>query len=202
MKVILKALAVITTIGVFSSVQAATNITVASASSARPSCPVMSDGSIGELEFDDDSRPFLLRCVGDIQTLQMDLLKVGLCRSVPDETNPTVDWAEKCVFILDGTTSPVNVQLSLSEAQTINNIDLSKLTEDSYTHAVVMTTNDWAFKFKQQFSQNFQGRTSVGDLCYTIENASYNKFDTSSLSDLSVECVSSETEFVAKGNYG
>ena len=184
------------------SLLAATNITVPGGGGVTPDCPILSDGTVGSLELDDNTSPYENRCISDVQTLKMNLFKVGLCKSVPDETNPTIDWYEKCVFILDNLTNPVEVEFSLGEPQTINNIDLSKLTEGTYTHAVVLEQNKWFFKSAQLFSQPFQGRSTAGNLCYTIGNASYNKFSTTSLTDLSMECVANEAAMEANGNYG
>ena len=184
------------------SLNAATNISIAGGSSARPDCPVLSDGTVDTLELDDGRAPYENRCISDVQTLKMNLFKVGLCKSAPDPSNPTTDWYDKCVFILDKASNPIEVAFSLGAPQTISGIDLSKLTEGTYTHAVVLEQNKWFFKSKQLFSQPFQGRSSAGNLCYTVANASYNKLATTLLSDLSVECVANEAAVLANGNYG
>jgi len=181
---------------------AATNISWDGVASPRTTCPILNDGSVDLLELDDETSPYWLRCVSDVKTLKMNLFKVGLCKSLPNETNPAIDWYDKCIFILDNATNPVEVEFSLGAPQTINNIDLSKLTEGTYTHAVVLEQNKWFFKSSQLFSQTFQGRSTTGKFCYTVENASYNKLGTTSLTDLSMECVANEAAMIANGNHG
>ena len=45
-----------------------------------------------------------LRCITDIDALRLTLHKAGLCTSAPDTNDPSVDWADKCVFIIDDAT--------------------------------------------------------------------------------------------------
>ena len=45
-----------------------------------------------------------LRCVTDIDALRLTLHKAGICTSAPNTNDPSSDWSDKCVFIIDDAT--------------------------------------------------------------------------------------------------
>ena len=179
-----------------------TMISVDDSSDAKPNCPFLSDGTADLMSFADNSKPFLNRRINNLSTLKINLFKLGLCKSALNTSNPTTNWTDKCTFIINNQAVPTTLEFSLGEAASIPGVDLSKLTEGIYTHAVFLNENKYKFKSKQLYSQVFQGQTSKGKLCYTVEGAAYNKTATNDLADLSVECVDDEEAITTNGNYG
>ncbi len=159
------------------------------------------DGVIPILSASDNKQAKNLRCLTDLEELKISLYRIGLCTSKPDTTNPASDWADKCVFIMNKT-SPLALTLTKSSSNSIDsNIDLSTLNEGIYTHAVLLVGNTLSSKVKSTFTQNFVGKTDVGNLCYTISGG-VDPGNSPARSDLTVECVDTESEITTNGNYG
>ena len=159
------------------------------------------DGVIPNLTADDDTIAKELRCCTDLEELKLSLYRIGLCTSKPDATNPASDWASKCVFIMNKAT-PLELTLSKTSKNSIDSsIDLSGLSEGTYTHAVLLVGNTLSSKVKATFTQNFVGKTSVGKICYTISGG-VDPGNSPTRTNLAVECVDTETDVTTNGNYG
>jgi len=164
-------------------------------------CPDGGSGGIGAVTVTDDTKADGLRCVTDLDQFKIDLYKIGICRSAPDTTNPASDWSDKCVFILDRTAA-IETELTTSSSVDIASyVDLSVLTEGTYTHAVLMIGNTMYSKMRKQFSDTFMGRTSVGSYCYSIDGATWVGRNPRR-AQLQAECVASEAVMNSNGNHG
>lgn len=164
-------------------------------------CPVASGGGVGEITVANNTRANRARCVTDLDRFKIDLYRIGICRSAPDSTNPASDWASKCVFILDRTTALETELTTTSSVDVASYVDLSSLTEGTYTHAVLMIGNTMYSQMRKQFAQTFMGRTGVGSYCYSIDGAEY--LDHSpKRAQLATECVADEAAMDAAGNHG
>ena len=187
-------------LGISSSVIAQTNVAY-SGSGDPVDCPDDGSGGIGAVTAADDKLASELRCVTDLDQFKIDLYKIGICRSAPDSTNPASDWSDKCVFILDRTTA-IETELTTSSSVDIASyVDLSVLTEGTYTHAILMIGNTMYSKMRKQFADTFMGRTSVGSYCYSIDGATWVGRRPMRV-QLQTECVASEAVMNSNGNYG
>lgn len=141
-----------------------------------------------------------LRCVTDIDALRLKLHKAGLCRSAPDQNDPSTDWDEKCVFIINDD-SGINFTVTKGSVGAISEdkIDLTNLVEGTYTHAVLMVGNSIDTKMNAKFSENFRGLNSEGPFCYSIDAVSPD--NQPALSELAVKCVADEAAMIAAGDY-
>jgi hypothetical protein len=168
----------------------------------RPDCPILEDGTIGPITLTDETLPFENRCVNDLKSLKVSFVELGICTSAPNEENPLLDMRDKCVMLLTDYISPRLVSFGLGGVPPKIALDEVYVPPGNYTHAVFVTENKWYFKSQQRFSDLLQGRSNAGKICYTIAGATYNKFSTTSLADLSVDCVEDEADIAANGNYG
>lgn len=168
----------------------------------RPNCPVLDGGTIGPIALTDQTLPHENRCVNDLESLKVSFVELGICTSAPNEENPLLDMRDKCVMLLSNYTSPQMVSFGVGEKFDKITLDDVYVPPGNYTHAVFVTENKWYFKSQQRFSDLLQGRSNAGNICYTIAGATYNKFTTTSLADLSVDCVEDEANIDANGNYG
>ena len=164
-------------------------------------CPQASDGGIAEISVTDGTRANRARCVTNLDKFRIDLYKIGICQSAPDSTNPAFDWASKCVFILDRTTALETELTATSSVDVASYVDLSSLTEGTYTHAVLMIGNTMYSQMRNQFAQTFMGRTGVGSYCYSISGSEYLD-NRPTRAQLAVECVANEAAMNSAGNHG
>ena len=191
---------ILLSLGVATGAKAQTSVNY-SGSGDPVDCPLASDGGIGSVSMDNDRRSNRARCVTDLDRFKIDLYKIGICRSAPDSTNPASDWTSKCVFILDRTTALETELTTTSSVDVASYVDLSSLTEGTYTHAVLMIGNTMYSQMRKQFAQTFMGRTSVGSYCYSIDGAEY--LDHSpTRAQLATECVANEAAMDSAGNHG
>lgn len=142
-----------------------------------------------------------LRCYTDIDSFKFTLYKAAICTSQPNTSDPTLDWSEKCAFIIDTTDG---IQLTLEEGSAVaipeSSIDLSSLTPNTYTHSVLVVGNEVHSKMAKQFSQSFRGKSGVGTFCYTI-NAPAPANTPTNLNQLAVECVANSSAMASAGDY-
>ena len=149
----------------------------------------------------DNETGFNLRCITDIDALRLTLHKAGLCTSAPDTNDPSADWADKCVFIIDDATGiEFTVTETSSSAIPANKIDLSSLVEATYTHAILMVGNSVKTKMNAKFSEDFRGANGNGSFCYSI-NAVAPINAPAALTDLAVNCVANEAAMIAAGDH-
>lgn len=142
-----------------------------------------------------------LRCVADIDALNLTLHKAALCTSAPDRSDPSIDWATKCVFIIDDPdgfefTVTKTTQIAIPEAK----IDLSNLVEGTYTHAILMVGNTVKTKSSALFTDTLTGSTGNGKFCYSLSATDPGFVSISSLSSLATKCVDSEADMIAAGD--
>lgn len=141
-----------------------------------------------------------LRCITDIDALRLTLHKAGLCTSAPDPNDPSADWADKCVFIIDDATG---IEFTVTEASTSaipeEKINLSGLVEATYTHAILMVGNSVKTKMNAKFAEDFRGANGNGAFCYSIN--ALTPGNTPALTDLAVNCVASEAAMIAAGDH-
>jgi hypothetical protein len=164
-------------------------------------CPDDNSGGIGSVTMADGLRASRARCVTDLDQFKIDLYKIGICRAAPDSTNPASDWSSKCAFILDRTMALETELTKTSSVDIASYVDLSVLTEGTYTHAVLMIGNTMYSKMRKQFAQTFMGRTSVGSYCYSIDGATFQD-NHPTRAELATECVASEAAMNSNGNHG
>ena len=146
-----------------------------------------------------DSR--FLRCYADLDALKISIYRIAICREEPDSDDPSLDWSSKCVFIVNQST-PVEVEINNTSLIGIDEyVDLSGLTEGTYTHAALLIGNVLQTKMKKTFGQTLSGQTDTGTLCYSIDGAVYAD-NAPERSELTVECVNSEAVMLANANYG
>ena len=88
-------------------------------------CPDDNSGGISAVTVADGTRASRARCVTDLDQFKIDLYKIGICRSAPDSTNPSSDWADKCVFILDRTSALETEITTTSWIDIASYVDLS-----------------------------------------------------------------------------
>ena len=142
-----------------------------------------------------------LRCITDIDALRLTLHKAGLCTSEPDPNDPSEDWADNCVFIIDDATG---IEFTITEASTSaippEKIDLSGLVEATYTHAILMVGNSVKTKMNAKFAEDFRGANGNGSFCYSI-NAVTPSNAPAALADLAVNCVADEAAMTAAGDH-
>jgi hypothetical protein len=141
-----------------------------------------------------------LRCITDIDALRLTLHKAGLCTSAPDTNDPSADWADKCVFIID---DAAGIEFTVTEASTsaipAEKIDLSDLVEATYTHAILMVGNSIKTKMNAKFAEDFRGTNGNGAFCYSINAVTPG--NAPALADLAVNCVASEAAMIAAGDH-
>lgn len=141
-----------------------------------------------------------LRCITDIDALRLTLHKAGLCTSAPDTNDPSADWADKCVFIIDDATG---IEFTVTEASTsaipAEKIDLSGLVEATYTHAILMVGNSVKTKMNAKFAEDFRGANGNGAFCYSINAVTPG--NAPALADLAVNCVANEAAMIAAGDH-
>ena len=164
-------------------------------------CPDDNSGGVSAVTVADGTRANRARCVTNLDQLKIELYKIGICRSAPDTTNPASDWADKCVFILDRTSALETEITTTSSIDIASYVDLSTLTEGTYTHAVLMIGNTMYSKMRKQFADTFMGRTSVGSYCYSIDGATWQGAHPTR-AQLATECVASEAVMNSNGNHG
>ena len=164
-------------------------------------CPDDNSGGVSAVTVADGTRANRARCVTNLDQLKIELYKIGICRSAPDTTNPASDWADKCVFILDRTSALETEITTTSSIDIASYVDLSTLTEGTYTHAVLMIGNTMYSKMRKQFADTFMGRTSVGSYCYSIDGATWQGVHPTR-AQLATECVASEAVMNSNGNHG
>ena len=164
-------------------------------------CPDDNSGGVSAVTVADGTRASRARCVTNLDQLKIELYKIGICRSAPDTTNPASDWADKCVFILDRTSALETEITTTSSIDIASYVDLSTLTEGTYTHAVLMIGNTMYSKMRKQFADTFMGRTSVGSYCYSIDGATWQGVHPTR-AQLATECVASEAVMNSNGNHG
>jgi hypothetical protein len=181
-------------------VMAQTNVAY-SGSGDPVDCPDDNSGGISAVTVADGTRASRARCVTDLDQFKIDLYKIGICRSAPDTTNPASDWSSKCAFILDRTTALETELAATTSVDIASYVDLSVLTEGTYTHAVLMIGNTMYSKMRKQFADTFMGRTSVGSYCYSINGATW-QGPHPTRAQLATECVASEAVMNSNGNHG
>ena len=164
-------------------------------------CQDDNSGGIGDVTVADGTRASRARCVTDLDQFKIDLYKIGICRSAPDTTNPASDWSSKCAFILNRTTALETELTATTSVDIASYVDLSVLTEGTYTHAVLMIGNTMYSKMRKQFADTFMGRTSVGSYCYSIDGATWQGPHPTRV-QLATECVASEAVMNSNGNHG
>ena len=141
-----------------------------------------------------------LRCVTDIDALRLTLHKAGICSSAPDTTDPSADWDDKCVFIIDDAAGiEFTVTKSSTSAIPAEKIDLSDLFEGTYTHAILMVGNSVKTKMNAQFAEDFRGANGNGAFCYSINAVTPG--NAPAVADLAVNCVSNEAAMNAAGDH-
>ena len=141
-----------------------------------------------------------LRCVTDIDALRLTLRKAGICSSAPDTTDPSADWDDKCVFIVDDAAGiEFTVTKSSTSAIPAEKIDLSDLFEGTYTHAILMVGNSVKTKMNAQFAEDFRGANGNGAFCYSINAVTPG--NAPAVADLAVNCVSNEAAMIAAGDH-
>ena len=193
-------LAILLSLSGTAAVMAQTNVAY-SGSGDPVDCPVDNSGGIGEITVPATTEANRAKCVTDLDQFKIDLYKIGICRSAPDTTNPASDWSSKCAFILDRTTALETELTATTSVDIASYVDLSVLTEGTYTHAVLMIGNTMYSKMRKQFADTFIGRTSVGSYCYSIDGATWEGRDPSR-DELQAECVASEAVMNSNGNHG
>ena len=91
-----------------------------------------------------------LRCYANLDALKISIYKIAICREEPDSNDPTLDWGSKCVFIVNQST-PVEVEINNTSLIGIDEyVDLSGLTEGTYTHAALLIGNVLQTKMKKR----------------------------------------------------
>ena len=193
-------LAILLSLSGTAAVMAQTNVAY-SGSGDPVDCPVDNSGGIGEITVPATTEANRAKCVTDLDQFKIDLYKIGICRSAPDTTNPASDWSSKCAFILDRTTALETELTATTSVDIASYVDLSVLTEGTYTHAVLMIGNTMYSKMRKQFADTFIGRTSVGSYCYSIDGATWEGRNPSR-DELQAECVASEAVMNSNGNHG
>ena len=193
-------LAILLSMSGTAAVMAQTNVAY-SGSGDPVDCPVDNSGGIGEITVPATTEANRAKCVTDLDQFKIDLYKIGICRSAPDTTNPASDWSSKCAFILDRTTALETELTATTSVDIASYVDLSVLTEGTYTHAVLMIGNTMYSKMRKQFADTFIGRTSVGSYCYSIDGATWEGRNPSR-DELQAECVASEAVMNSNGNHG
>ena len=141
-----------------------------------------------------------LRCVTDIDALRLTLHKAGICTSAPNTNDPSSDWSDKCVFIIDDATG---IEFTVTDGSTsaipAQKIDLSGLVEATYTHAIIMVGNSVKTKMTAKFSEDFRGANGNGAFCYS-KNAVV-PANAPALAALAVNCVASEAAMISAGDH-
>ena len=193
-------LAILLSLSGTAAVMAQTNVAY-SGSGDPVDCPVDNSGGISAITVADGTRASRAKCVTDLDQFKIDLYKIGICRAAPDSTNPASDWSSKCAFILDRTTALETELTATTSVDIASYVDLSVLTEGTYTHAVLMIGNTMYSKMRKQFADTFMGRTSVGSYCYSIDGATYEGRHPTR-AELATECVASEAVMNSNGNHG
>ena len=193
-------LAILLTLTGTAAVVAQTNVYY-SGSGDPVDCPDDNSGGVSAITVADLTDSKFARCVTDLDQFKIDLYKIGICRAAPDSTNPASDWSSKCAFILDRTTALETELTATTSVDIASYVDLSVLTEGTYTHAVLMIGNTMYSKMRKQFADTFMGRTSVGSYCYSIDGATYEGRHPTR-AELATECVASEAVMNSNGNHG
>ena len=187
-------------LGIAPNASAQTNVAY-SGSGDPVDCPDDNSGGVSAVAVADGTRANRARCVTNLDQLKIELYKIGICRSAPDSTNPASDWADICVFILNQT-SALETEITTTSSIDIGSyVDLSTLTEGTYTHAVLLIGNTMYSKMRKQFADTFMGRTSVGSYCYSIDGATFQGVHPTR-AQLATECVASEAVMNSNGNHG
>ena len=142
-----------------------------------------------------------MRCITDIDGLKLTLHKAGLCTSAPDTSDPSTDWSSKCVFIINDENG-IEVSVTTTSQSSIpeSKIDLSGLTEATYTHAILMVGNSLQTKMNAKFAEDFRGSNGEGPFCYSI-NASDPGNSPGAYADLAVKCVADEAAMTSQGDH-
>jgi hypothetical protein len=201
MKNVIRILAVLLScLGVVNAAKAQTSVAY-SGSGDPVDCPTASGGGVAAISVADGTRANRARCVTDLDKFKIDIYKIGICQSAPDSTNPASDWSGKCAFILDRTTALETELTTTTSVDLASYVDLSTLTEGTYTHAVLLIGNTMYSQMRKQFAQTFMGRTGVGSYCYSIDGAEYLD-NRPTRAQLATECVANEAAMDAAGNHG
>lgn len=187
-------------LGVVNAAKAQTSVAY-SGSGDPVDCPTASGGGVAAISVADGTRANRARCVTDLDRFKIDIYKIGICQSAPDSTNPASDWSGKCAFILDRTTALETELTTTTSVDLASYVDLSTLTEGTYTHAVLLIGNTMYSQMRKQFAQTFMGRTGVGSYCYSIDGAEYLD-NRPTRAQLATECVANEAAMDAAGNHG
>jgi hypothetical protein len=187
-------------LGVVNAAKAQTSVAY-SGSGDPVDCPTASGGGVAAISVADGTRANRARCVTDLDKFKIDIYKIGICQSAPDSTNPASDWSGKCAFILDRTTALETELTTTTSVDLASYVDLSTLTEGTYTHAVLLIGNTMYSQMRKQFAQTFMGRTGVGSYCYSIDGAEYLD-NRPTRAQLATECVANEAAMDAAGNHG
>jgi hypothetical protein len=148
---------------------------------------VISFDDISDLDTDDQR----YNCRIDGQTMRLQLYKLGICTSEPTTSDFSSGLGTKCVMLYEDTTGQA-ITVSKGGSSTLSGIDLSGLTEGSYTHAVILIGDS----VESQYSVSFPSGTTIlgysgsGNYCWTRTTSSYTKSPTNR-NQLSTECGSS-----------
>ena len=139
------------------------------------------------------------RCTVDLQSIRLNILKLGLCKSEPNASNPGDGLADKCIFIADyESQGGTLVEVTPTTGMTLPNLNLSILTEGTYTHLVLIKSPYVENKVNFQFSASQTGYNGgAGNYCFTKSGAV--RVGNANSSQLSVICQSSAS---APSDYG
>ena len=139
------------------------------------------------------------KCTVDLQSIRLNVLKLGLCKSEPNASNPGDGLAEKCIFIADyESQGGTLVEVTPTTGMTLPNLNLSILTEGTYTHLVLIKSPYVENKVNFQFSASQTGYNGgAGNYCFTKSGAV--RVGNANSSQLSVICQSSAS---APSDYG
>ena len=143
-----------------------------------------------------------LRCTIDLDALNLTLYKAALCTGPLNLSDPSIDWASKCAFIMD---DDAGFNFTVTQGATASipaaKIDVSTLVEATYTHAVLMVGRDVKAKLAAQFSEEFIGRYGSGRFCYSLDAVDPKGQPINSLSVLAANCVADEATMLARGDH-
>ena len=139
------------------------------------------------------------RCTVDLQSIRLNILKLGLCKSEPNASNPGDGLADKCIFIADyESQGGTLVEVTPTTGMTLPNLNLSILTEGTYTHLVLIKSPYVENKVNFQFSASQTGYNGgAGNYCFTKSGAV--RVGNANSSQLSVICQASAS---APSDYG
>ena len=139
------------------------------------------------------------RCTVDLQSLRLNILKLGLCKSEPNASNPGDGLTDKCIFIADyESQGGTLVEVTPTSGMTLPNLNLSLLTEGTYTHLVLIKSPYVENKVSFQFAASQTGYNGgAGNYCFTKSGAV--RVGNANSSQLSVICQSSAS---APSDYG